>query len=98
MDMEVRSAVAITAREILDAIQRAIEQGQSPASILADGSVIHDALKELFALCPSDREVALKMLRDRFDPKEEGRGSRWSWLERLFRDDRTDEEWKDDQL
>ena len=37
------------ALEILEAIQYAIEQGQEPASILAEGSIIRESMREYFA-------------------------------------------------
>ena len=36
------------ALEILEAIQYALEQGQEPASILADGSIIRESMREYF--------------------------------------------------
>lgn len=84
-----------TSSEILSAIECALKEGQDPAAILADGSTVHKAIQAHFAHCPADGEKALKLLRDRFDPND-CEGS--SWLDSLFRDDRTDDEWGADQL
>jgi hypothetical protein len=56
-----------TAREIIEAIQYAIEMGQTPSSILADDSIISEAVREYLASGPApspDHDALLAMLRD----------------------------------
>jgi hypothetical protein len=53
-----------SAIEILEVIQYALEMGQAPSSILAEGSIIRESMSEYFASpdCAADRENQEKLI------------------------------------